>query len=97
MACDDVPAGPLPATDAATGIDMGVTHFLTTSEGAHVENPRHGKRNAEALADAQRALKAFPRRKRADRPAKHRRAVEKVAGLHRKLRRLGTVVAATWR
>ncbi|MDF4249167.1 transposase [Streptomyces sp. WMMB303] len=90
LACDNVPAEPLPATGAVTGIDMGVTHFLTTSEGAHVANPRHGKRNAEALADAQRALKAFPRRKRANRTAKHRRAVEKVAGLHRKVRRQRT-------
>ncbi len=90
LACDNVPAQPLPATAAVTGIDMGVTHFLTTSEGAHVENPRHGKRNADALAEAQRALKVFPRRKRADRSAKHRRAVEKVAGLHRKVRRQRT-------
>ena len=90
LACDNVPADPLPATGAVTGIDMGVTHFLTTSEGAHVENPRHGKRNAEALAEAQRALKAFPRRERENRSAKHRRAVEKVAKLHRKVRRQRT-------
>ncbi|MFE5919176.1 RNA-guided endonuclease InsQ/TnpB family protein [Streptomyces sp. NPDC056468] len=87
LACDDVPAEPLTATGAATGIDMGVNHFLTTSEGAHVANPRHGKHNAEALAEAQRALKAFPRRKRENRSAKHRRAMEKVAKLHRKVRR----------
>lgn len=87
LACDQVPAEPLPATGAVTGIDMGVTHFLTTSEGAHVANARHGKRNADALAEAQRALKAFPRRKRADRSAKHRQAVEKVVKLHRKVRR----------
>jgi putative transposase len=87
LACDEVAAEPLPATGAACGIDMGVTHFLTTSQGAHVENPRHGKRNADALAEAQRALKAFPRRKRETRTTKHRRAVEKVAELHRKVRR----------
>ncbi|MDK0518973.1 transposase [Streptomyces sp. ML-6] len=87
LACDNVPTEPLPATGAMTGIDMGVTHFATTSEGAHIENPRHAKRNADALADAQRALKAFPRRKRENRSAKHRQAVEKVARLHRKVRR----------
>ncbi|MEU0374429.1 hypothetical protein ABZ070_30130 [Streptomyces sp. NPDC006283] len=64
LACDNVPAEPLPATGAVTSIDIGVTHFLTTSEGEHLPNPRHDKRNAEALADARRALKAFPRRKR---------------------------------
>jgi putative transposase len=90
LACDHVPAEPLPPTGAVTGIDMGVNHFLTTSEGTHVANPRHGKRNAEALAEAQRALKAFPRRKRENRTAKHRRASEKVAKLHRKIRRQRT-------
>ncbi|WP_259453565.1 RNA-guided endonuclease InsQ/TnpB family protein, partial [Streptomyces ginkgonis] len=50
----------------------------------------HGKRTADALADAQRALNAFPRRKRQDRTAKHRQAVEKVAELHRKVRRRRT-------
>ncbi|MFG2733890.1 transposase [Streptomyces carpaticus] len=90
LACDNVPAEPLPATGAVCGIDMGVTHFLTTSKGVHVPNPRHGKRTADALADAQRALNAFPRRKRQDRTAKHRRAVEKVAELHRKVRRRRT-------
>ncbi|WP_455362512.1 RNA-guided endonuclease InsQ/TnpB family protein [Streptomyces sp. SYSU K21746] len=90
LACDEVAAEPLPATGAACGIDMGTAHFLTTSEGEHTANPRHGKRNADALADAQRALKTFPRRKRENRSAKHRRAVEKVAGLHRKVRRQRT-------
>jgi putative transposase len=52
LACDEVPAEPLPATGAACGIDMGVAHFLTTSEGGHKPNPRHGKRNADALAQA---------------------------------------------
>ncbi|GAA2415914.1 hypothetical protein GCM10010191_27860 [Actinomadura vinacea] len=87
LSCNDVPAEPLPATGAVTGIDMGITHFLTTSQGEHQPNPRHGKRTADSLAEAQRALKAFPRRKREQRTAKHRRAVEKVAALHRKVRR----------
>ncbi|SMD20626.1 RNA-guided endonuclease InsQ/TnpB family protein [Kibdelosporangium aridum] len=82
LACD-VPAEPLPATGAVTSIDVGVTHFLTTSEGVHMANPRHGRRNTDALADAQRALKAFPRNQRS---AKYRRAVEKVATLRRKVR-----------
>jgi putative transposase len=90
LACDEVPAEPLLATGAVTGIDMGIAHFLTTSEGEHQPNPRHGRRNADALAEAQRALKAFPRQKRENRTAKHRRAVEKVAKLHRKVRRQRT-------
>jgi putative transposase len=90
LACDEVPAEPLPVTGAVTGIDMGTAHFLTTSEGEHQPNPRHSKRNADALAEAQRALKAFPRRKRNNRSARHRRAVEKAAKLHRKVRRRRT-------
>jgi putative transposase len=90
LACDEVPAEPLPATGAVTGIDMGVAHFLTTSEGEHQPNPRHGRRNAEALADAQRALKAFSRHRRENRTARHRRALEKVAKLHRTVRRQRT-------
>jgi putative transposase len=87
LACDDVPAEPLAATGAVTGIDMGVTHFLTTSGGAHVDNPRHGKRNAKALAEAQRALRALPPCKRDNHGSKHRQAVERVARLYRKVRR----------
>ncbi|MFF3689484.1 RNA-guided endonuclease InsQ/TnpB family protein [Streptomyces sp. NPDC002187] len=90
LVCDEVPAEPLPATGAVTGIDMGIAHFLTTSEGKHMANPRHGKRNADALAEAQRALTAFPQCKRNNRSARHRRAVEKVATLHRKVRRQRT-------
>jgi putative transposase len=90
LACDEVPAEPLPAAGAVCGIDMGIAHFLTTSEGEHQPNPRHGRLGAEALAEAQRALKAFPRRKRENRTAKHRQAVEKVAKLHRKVRRQRT-------
>ena len=87
LSCDEVTAQTLPATGAVTGIDMGVTHFLTTSEGVHVPNPRHGRRNAQALAEAQRALKAFPKVRKGTRSVKHRNAVEKVADLHRKVAR----------
>jgi putative transposase len=90
LACDQVPAEPLPATGAVTGIDMGIAHFLTTSEGVHLPNPRHGRRNAAALAGAQQALRDFSRRKRDNRSARHRRAVEKVAALHRKVKRQRT-------
>nr|WP_273377955.1 transposase [Actinopolymorpha pittospori] len=87
LACDDVPAEPLPATGVVAGIDVGVVHFLTTSEGTHTPNPRHGKGNARALAHAQRVLKIFPKVRRNERSAKHRRAVVKVAKLQRKVRR----------
>src|SRR5437879_1341693 len=61
LAGDGVPAEPLPATGAVTGIDMGIAHFLTTAGGGHTPNPGHGRRTADALADAQRAVTALPR------------------------------------
>ncbi|MFL1432752.1 MULTISPECIES: RNA-guided endonuclease InsQ/TnpB family protein, partial [unclassified Nocardiopsis] len=63
LACDQVPAQPLAPTGAIVGIDMGVASFLTTSDGTHVPNPRHGKTNADALAEAQRELARFPHRR----------------------------------
>ncbi|MFI5474093.1 RNA-guided endonuclease InsQ/TnpB family protein [Streptomyces cacaoi] len=78
---------PLPATGSVVGIDLGIANFLADSNGEFVPNPRHGRRAAEKLQAAQQALSRFPRRKAKDRTANHRRAVEKVARLHGKVRR----------
>ncbi|PBC93989.1 putative transposase [Streptomyces sp. Ag82_O1-15] len=77
----------LPATGSVVGIDLGLAHFLTDSNGEHVPNPRHARRAATKLQAAQQALSRFPRRKAKDRTANHQRAVEKVAALHGKVRR----------
>jgi len=37
------------ASGKAVGIDLGLTHFYTDSEGATVENPRHLRRSEKAL------------------------------------------------
>lgn len=42
--CD---ASPLPASDRATGIDVGVNSFAVLADGTEIENPRH-YRNAQA-------------------------------------------------
>lgn len=86
LACDEVPAEELPPTGAIVGIDMGVAHFLTTSDGEHVANPRFLQAAAEELAEAQRHLATFPKRTR-QRTKKHRAAARKVAKLHGKIRR----------
>lgn len=86
LACDNVPAEELPPTGGTVGIDMGVAHFLTTSDGEHVANPRFLKAMAEELAEAQRHLASFPRRTR-QRTKRHRAAARKVARLHGKIRR----------
>ncbi|WP_230196799.1 RNA-guided endonuclease InsQ/TnpB family protein [Streptomyces coriariae] len=78
---------PLPETGSAVGIDLGIASFLTTSNGEHVANPRHGRRAADKLKAAQQALARFPRVRRDQRTANHQRAVDKVAQLHGKVRR----------
>ncbi|MFF0246584.1 RNA-guided endonuclease InsQ/TnpB family protein [Streptosporangium sandarakinum] len=82
LACDDVPAEPLPATGAAVGIDMGVASLVTTSDGEHLANPRHLAASADRLAAAQRDL---ARRKRGSK--RRRKEVARVAALHGKVRR----------
>ncbi|MFI6000512.1 RNA-guided endonuclease InsQ/TnpB family protein [Streptomyces sp. NPDC051366] len=78
---------PLPKTGSVVGIDVGIANFLADSNGEFVPNPRHGRRNADALAEAQRAVAAFPRVRRDKRTKKHRAAVAKVTALHGKVRR----------
>lgn len=47
----------MPVTEAGTvGIDLGLTHFCTTSKGEKVENPRHHKKSLAKLRRAQRKL-----------------------------------------
>ncbi len=57
FSCDDVPeVKPIGPAKQAVGIDLGLTHFYTDSEGNKVKNPRHLKKHAHSLAEAQRAL-----------------------------------------
>ncbi|NIY64433.1 transposase IS200 [Streptomyces malaysiensis] len=86
LSCADVPAEPLPATGAVVGVDMGTTHFLTTSDGAHVAGPRFLDRVADELAEAQRHLATFPKRTRR-RTKAHRAAARRVAKLYARIRR----------
>jgi putative transposase len=78
---------PLPATGSAIGIDLGIASFLADSSGGFVPNPRHGRTAAAKLETAQQALSRFPRVRRDKRTGNHQRAVDKVAGLHRKVLR----------
>ncbi|MFI7452018.1 RNA-guided endonuclease InsQ/TnpB family protein [Nonomuraea sp. NPDC049714] len=82
LSCAEVSAGPLPATGAVTGIDLGVASLVTTSDGEHLDNPRHLMGSAGRLAAAQRDL---ARKKRGSK--RRRKAVARVAALHAKVRR----------
>ncbi|WP_151481903.1 RNA-guided endonuclease InsQ/TnpB family protein [Streptomyces albicerus] len=86
LSCAEALTEDLPATGAVVGIDMGVAHFLTTSNGEHVANPRFLQAAAEELAEAQRHLATFPKRTK-HRTKAHRAAARKVAKIHAKIRR----------
>jgi len=47
---------PLPHTQRAVGVDVGLTHFATLSTGEQVANPRFFRKDERALAKAQRNL-----------------------------------------
>lgn len=74
-------ASPLPVSDEAVGIDLGLLHFATLSDGSTIENPRYFRKGEKKLATVQQSLS---RKKRGS----HRRkkAVQRVAKAHRKVR-----------
>lgn len=55
MLCEDT-ITPAPATNAAVGLDAGITSLVTLSTGEKVANPRHERRDRARLAKAQREL-----------------------------------------
>ncbi|WP_351235869.1 transposase [Streptomyces sp. NPDC002133] len=73
---------PLPQADSVVGIDLGIANFLADSNGRFVPNPRHGRKAAAKLEEAQQALSRCKRGSK-----RRRKAVEKVARLHRKASR----------
>jgi putative transposase len=71
---------PLPAASRETGIDLGLSQFIATSDGEIIPNPRFLRAKERHLARAQRAL---CRKKGSANRAKAR---HRVAVLHRKVR-----------
>jgi len=57
----EVDASPLPATESAIGVDVGLSSFATLSTGEHLPNPRFFTTDAKALAKAQRRLAKAPK------------------------------------
>ncbi|MGW3100076.1 RNA-guided endonuclease InsQ/TnpB family protein, partial [Streptomyces sp. NPDC001102] len=77
LLCKDPSVQPLPAANAAVGIDVGLHHLLTLSTGEKVSNPRHERRDRARLATAQRQLARKAKGEGTNR-AKARRKVAKV-------------------
>jgi len=71
---------PLPETDEAIGLDVGLTSFAVDSEGNNIENPRYAEHAAHKLAKLQRRLA------RAEKGSNNRRSIQdKVAKLHKRI------------
>ncbi|MGP3733088.1 RNA-guided endonuclease InsQ/TnpB family protein [Streptomyces sp. GDS52] len=77
LLCEDPGVKPLPATDSAVGVDVGLNHLLTLSTGEKVANPRHERKDRARLARAQRNLAKRAKGDGANR-AKARRKVAKI-------------------
>ncbi|MER7990380.1 RNA-guided endonuclease TnpB family protein [Streptomyces noursei] len=74
---EDPRVQPLPATDTAVGIDVGLDHLLTLSTGEKIANPRCERKDRARLAKAQRNLARKAKGDGANR-AKARRTVAKI-------------------
>jgi putative transposase len=79
--CTDVPAEPLPRTGHDVGIDLGVCALVATSDGDLITEGRFGHRAAQKLTETQRPLSTKHRGSN-----RRKRAVERVASAHRKVR-----------
>ena len=79
--CVGIEPTPLAPTGREVGIDLGVVNFVATSDGKLIDEGRFGRNAAAALAKAQRDLKR--KQKGSNR---RRRAVERVADHHRRVR-----------
>ena len=59
--CCEVTCEELPESQEAIGIDVGLTHFATLSDGSTVANPRFFRADEKALAKAQRKFSKHKR------------------------------------
>ncbi|MEU9439045.1 RNA-guided endonuclease TnpB family protein [Streptomyces sp. NPDC048252] len=74
------PIAPAPATNAAVGIDAGITSLVTLSTGEKIANPQHERRDRARLAKAQRELS-----RKAKGSANREKARRRVARVHARI------------
>ena len=79
FACE-VEQEPLEVCEEAVGIDLGLLHFATLSDGSTIENPRYYRKAEKKLEHLQQSLS---RKKRGS--TQRRKAVKQVAKAHRKV------------
>lgn len=56
FSCDNVPPNPLPSTGKQIGLDVGITSFLTDSNGEKIDNPKYFRQGEKILKKQQRKL-----------------------------------------
>ena len=79
--CQEIEAEPLPPSEEAVGIDVGLKTFAALSNGEFIENPRFFRKEEKALAKAQRKLS---KQKRGSR--ERRKARKVVSRIHERIR-----------
>ncbi len=100
LLCDDTVEA-LPPADKQIGIDMGLNHFLITSDGEKVDAPRFTRKYAKKLAKLQRMSsrkfetakikagipkgKAIPKGTRIERSQNFRKVQRKIARVHARI------------
>ncbi len=84
----EVKAEMLPLSYQDVGIDLGITHFAALSDGGMIDNPRHYRRAEKKLKKLQEALsrKKHKNEKKGCKGHRRRKAVQRVAKAHRKIR-----------
>ncbi len=85
FACE-IEDAPLPASESAVGIDVGLASFATLSDGTKIANPRFFRTDERALAKAQRRLAKEPKPEKGQRATPERRKAKKVvARVHERI------------
>lgn len=77
----EVPAENLPASEEQVGIDVGLSHFATLSDGTAIANPRFFRRDEKALAKAARKQAKTAKRSKA-----RKKANKVLARIHERIR-----------
>lgn len=84
FSCDHVPAKAYPHPEAeVVGIDVGIRHFCTDTDGLHVANPKYYRK---AQAELRRKQRQVARRKKGSN--RRKKAVKELARVHRKVARM---------
>jgi putative transposase len=81
FACEVGIPEPLPISHEEVGIDLGITHFATLSDGTFIDNPRHTRKAEKKLIVKQQSLSCCKRGSN-----RRKKVKQQVSRAHRKVR-----------